>query len=349
MTKTNTPLSTRAEEEKIYDKNEVRPFLLKPVCKDYLWGGDKLSKEYGKDAQMNPIAESWECSTHPDGISKVDSGLYKGMLLTELIAKYPEILGTHPIKVNGMADLPILVKLIDAGQNASIQVHPDDQYAYIHENGQKGKTEMWYILEAEPGARLMYGFYQDMEKETIRRALKEDDIERYVRKVRVKKDDVFFIEPGQVHAIGEGVLLAEIQQNSNITYRLYDYKRKDKDGSLRQLHVDKALDVAGLKGGEEPRQPMRVLRYQPGGATELLCRCKYFQAERVLINAENNKHICVLDVGNESFQILLCLAGKGTICKDEVLDIAKGNCIFIPAGSGRIHLSGNMQLLKIKC
>ncbi len=349
MTKTSTLPSTSGEYGKVNKEMLLQPFLLKPACKDYLWGGDKLEKDYGKDYGVYPLAETWECSTHPDGISMVDSGLFKGMPLDKLILEYPEILGTHPVKVTGTQDLPILVKMIDAGQNASIQVHPDDIYANLHENGEKGKAEMWYILDAKPEARLMYGFYQDMDKETARRAVETENIERYVRKVKVKKDDVFYIEPGRVHAIGEGVLLAEVQQNSNVTYRLYDYKRRDKNGNFRELHVEKALEVINYKGGEEPRQPMRVLRYQPGCATELLCRCKYFQTERMLINTSDEGCTCVLDIGTESFQILLCLEGGGNLFRDERLEVSKGKCVFVPAGCGSVQISGKMQLLKIKC
>ena len=349
MIKTSTLPNTRGEEGQINRDMQVQPFLLKPACKDYLWGGDKLQRDFGKDYGVYPLAETWECSAHPEGISIVDSGRWKGMSLDKLLAKHPEILGTHPIKVNGVQDLPILVKFIDAGQNASIQVHPDDAYANLYEDGEKGKAEMWYILDAKPDARLMYGFYQDMDKETVRQAAETGTVEKYVRKVKAKKDDVFYIEPGRVHAIGEGILLAEVQQNSNITYRLYDYERKDKNGRKRDLHVDKALDVLNYRGGDEPRQPMRVLRYQPGCATELLCRCKYFQTERMLINTKDGSQVCVLEVSEESFQILLCLEGEGTLWKDEVLDVVKGNCIFIPAGCGKINIAGEVQLLKIKC
>lgn len=330
-------------------KNSIQPFLLRPVCKDYLWGGSRLAKEYGKDYGVSPLAETWECSVHPDGISVVGSGAREGMPLDALIESAPEILGTHPIKVNGKKQFPILVKFIDAGRDASVQVHPDDAYARLHENGENGKAEMWYVLDAKEDARLTYGFYRDMDRETVQSALADGSIGKYLRKVNVKKDDVFYIEPGCVHAIGAGTLIAEIQQNSNVTYRLYDYGRCEKNGKKRELHVDKALAVANLKASGTPRQPMRILKYQPGCATELLCRCKYFQVERVLVNVNEVTKAVHMEVNEESFIVLMCLEGQGTLKGLEELAFQKGDCIFVPAGAGSLELQGKHQLLKIRC
>lgn len=329
--------------------SSVAPFLLTPAGKDYLWGGDRLIKEFGKELGLYPLAESWECSAHRDGVSVVATGEFAGMPLDILLSKYPELLGSHPRKTSGEGQLPILIKLIDAGESASIQVHPDDAYAAEHENGANGKSEMWYVLDAVEDAELIYGFYQDVKKETVEAGIKDGTIEKYLRKVKVKKDDVFYIEPGCVHAIGKGVLIAEIQQNSNITYRLYDYNRRDKDGNLRELHVDKALDVADLKAAKEPRQPMRMLKYKPGFASELLCRCKYFQVERILIHSGTENNAAILSVDKESFAVLLCLEGQGVIEGCQILDFKKGSCIFIPAGCENVKITGKVQLLKIRC
>lgn len=326
-------------------KNE--PFLLKAVGKDYLWGGTRLEKEFGKKLGKPVLAETWECSTHPDGVSLIASGEYAGRLLSEVLKEHPEMLGSHPAKIGKEGELPILVKLIDAGEDASIQVHPDDTYAMCNENGANGKAEMWYVLDAEEESRLIYGFYQDMEKETLQKGIADGSIEKYLRKVKVKKDDVFFIAPGCVHAIGAGILMAEIQQNSNVTYRLYDYNRKDSSGKTRELHVQKALEVADLQAGKSPRQPMRIMKYQPGCAMELLCRCKYFQVERLLLNTvEDQKAEVVAD--ENSFVVLLCLNGGGILRGNEELSFTKGDCVFVPAGFGNIALTGNAQLLKIR-
>lgn len=349
MIKRNTTLTSKENFDEVNIESVLQPFLLKPACKDYLWGGERLEKEYGKDYGISPLAETWECSVHPDGVSIIDSGELKGMPLDAAIKKYPSMLGTHPKAICGEGELPVLIKLIDAGQAASVQVHPDDEYARMHENGENGKTEMWYILDAAKDARLVYGFQQHMDRETIRKAVNEDCIEKYLQKVPVQKNDVFYIAPGQVHAIGEGILLAEIQQNSNVTYRLYDYNRKDQSGNLRKLHLDKALEVTKLQRSEEPHQPMRVLKYQPGCATELLCRCKYFQVERMLVNVYGTECIEYTSAGKESFTILLCIEGEGELQHTERMNIKKGNCIFIPANCDGIMLKGKMQLLKIRC
>ncbi len=232
-----------------------RPFLLKPAGKDYLWGGHRLKDDFSKEIDMEPLAETWECSTHPDGPSIVASGAHKGMFLTEVLKEHPEYMGTHP-KTDG--GLPILIKFIDAKQDLSVQVHPDDEYARKYEHGSLGKTEMWYVLDATKNARLVYGFYHDISKEKLKKSLEEGTVERYLQKVKVKKDDLFYIEAGTVHAIGAGILIAEIQECSNITYRMYDYNRMDKDGKPRTLHIERALEVANRIGTQTPRQPMRA-------------------------------------------------------------------------------------------
>ena len=324
-----------------------RPFLLKPAGKDYLWGGHRLKDDFSKEIDMEPLAETWECSTHPDGPSIVASGAHKGMLLTEVLKEHPEYMGTHP-KTDG--GLPILIKFIDAKQDLSVQVHPNDEYAKKYEHGSLGKTEMWYVLEARKDARLVYGFYHDISKEKLKKSLEEGTVERYLQKVKVKKDDLFYIEAGTVHAIGAGILIAEIQECSNITYRMYDYNRMDKDGKPRTLHIERALEVANRIGTQTPRQPMRVLRYQKGCASELLCRCKYFQVERQLINTEKCREMADFQTDGNSFQVLLCVNGCGTLFGEgEMIHFFKGDCIFVPADSMPLKLHGRAQMLKVRC
>jgi len=326
----------------------TKPFLLSPAGKDYLWGGNRLNDAFSKNIDMSPLAETWECSTHPDGPSVVASGAEKGRLLSDILKEHPEYLGSHP---RPRGELPILIKFIDAKQNLSVQVHPSDEYAAEHENGQLGKTEMWYVLDAVKGASLVYGFYHDVDKEIIRAGIKDGTIDKYLQKVAVNKDDVFLIESGTVHAIGAGVLIAEIQENSNLTYRMYDYDRVDKSGKKRVLHIEKALDVANLKGSSEPVQPMRVLRFYKGYATELLCRCKYFQVERMLLNTEVCREMAEFQTGSNSFQVLLCISGCGVLFwgNGGMLNFHKGDCIFIPADSVRFRLHGKAQMLKVNC
>lgn len=325
---------------------KTEPFLLRPAGKDYLWGGTRLKDDFSKDLPMNPLAETWECSTHPDGPSIIASGKYKGQFLADVIKKHPEYLGTHP---KGKAGLPILVKLIDARKDLSVQVHPNDEYAMKYENGSLGKTEMWYVVDAAKDASLIYGFHHDMDRAVLKKSLEEGSVQKYLQKIRIHKDDVFFIEAGTVHAIGKGALIAEIQESSNLTYRLFDYNRVDRKGRRRELHIRKALDVINLKGSQEPRQPMRVLRYRKGTASELLCRCRYFQTERMLVNTECYREMADYQTGKNSFQVLLCIGGCGTLTGRESIHFIKGDCIFIPANSIPLKIHGKAEFLKIEC
>lgn len=323
------------------------PFLLTPAGKDYIWGGTRLKNEFAKNLCFSSLAETWECSTHPEGPSKVASGPYNGQTLQNVLIQRPDFVGTHPQVVNGQ--LPILVKLIDAQQDLSIQVHPSDQYARVHENGQLGKTEMWYILHAEPGSKLVYGFARDMTKELVLKTLDDKTFPKYLQYIPVRTNDVFYIEPGTVHAIGKGIVLAEVQENSNITYRLYDYDRVDKNGQTRALHRQKALEVANLKASKEQLQPMRVLNYQPGCAKELIGRCKYFLVERILVNCPAKRPFSY-QTGQNSFRVLLCTQGAGYLgWENGKLSFKKGDCLFVPASSILLDMVGNAQFLQVSC
>ncbi len=321
--------------------------MLRPVGKDYLWGGNRLNDDFSKGIDKSPLAETWECSTHPSGISVVSSGEYAGKMLNEVLRENPGMMGRH---ANEKGELPILIKLIDAGKDLSIQVHPDDKYAAVHENGALGKTEMWYVLDAAPGAEIIYGFQKDTSKEEVMKALKDGKLEALLRRVPIAKNRVFYVSPGTIHGISHGALLAEVQESSDITYRLYDYERIDKNGKKRPLHIEKALEVMNYKSTESPKQPIRVLKYTRGCATEILNRCKYFQTERVLINTERIREYMEFSELAETFQVLLCTDGCGVMhAGDTVLDIFKGDCIFVPAGDEVIRLHGMAQFLKVRC
>ena len=324
------------------------PFLLKPVGKDYIWGGERLKTEFGKELPHTPLAETWECSTHPDGISLVASGEYEGWTLSELLKLHPQLLGTHP---GESGELPILIKFMDAKKDLSIQVHPDDLYARENENGQLGKTEIWYVMDASKDAQVVYGFNQDMNTEMVSKALEDNTIMKYLQKVPAHKNDIFYIESGTVHAICAGSLIAEIQENSNLSYRLYDYDRIDKNGKPRELHIDKALEVMNFNSSPVPKQPMRVLKYQRGAASELIYRCKYFQVERYLLNTERSRELVGFRTMSNSFKVLLCIDGCGVIFHEDgtALNFFKGDCVFVPANSVDLKMHGKAQLLVVGC
>ena len=321
----------------------LEPMLLKPCGKDYLWGGNRLKSEYSKQIDLTPLAETWECSVHPDGPSTVASGSYKGQLLVDVLKEHPEYLGTKGIK---HGTLPILIKFIDAEKDLSVQVHPDDEYARIHEND-NGKTEMWYVLDAKPGASLVSGFRHDITPKRLKEAVEKGDLMRYLNKTPVHKGDVFFIPPGTIHAIGAGILVAEIQESSNVTYRVYDYNRVDKNGKKRELHFDKAVKVLNLKAGDAIRQAPRKVDYTWGCSRETLCRCSYFETVRIVCSMG-----CAFSVMENSFQVVLCTDGEGGLTTDQMarpLRFKKGDCIFIPANTGRCHIIGKADLIKVRC
>ena len=319
----------------------MSPILLAPSGKDYLWGGNRLKTEYGKDIELTPLAETWECSVHPNGPCYAISGEYRGMSLAEIIQMHPEYVGHKNNQI------PVLIKFIDAAKDLSVQVHPSDEYAREHENGQNGKTEMWYVLEAKEGAKLVWGFEHKVTKEILEKDITDGTLQNDLHYVPVHKGDVFLIESGTVHAIGEGILLAEIQENSDLTYRLYDYNRKDKNGNFRELHFDKAVQVLNMNPIGDTSQKPRYVRYFYGCSRETLCRCKYFETEKIQVTKGFS-----FSVMKNSFQVLLCTNGEGGLETDgsnRPLRFQKGSCIFLPAGLGRCHVIGECDLLKIRC
>lgn len=321
------------------------PFLLKPVGKDYIWGGNRLKTEYNKDIDLEPLAETWECSIHPDGTSIVASGEFNGITLDKVIKENPKMIGTHAQK---FGQFPILIKFIDAKKNLSVQVHPSDEYAKKYENNSLGKTEMWYVLDATDNAELIYGFNKDLSKEELKKILLEGKILEYLQKVKIKKGDVFFIPSGQVHAIGAGTVIAEIQKNSNLTYRLYDYDRVDKNGNKRELHIDKAIDVVNLSNSKTSKQKSKELKLKNGYASELLCKCKYFKVKKLLLNTENCSKMVSYKTNRLSFHVLLCIDGYGLLYyNDKTLKFNKGDCIFIPANSTKIKFHGKASMLDV--
>lgn len=314
-----------------------------PTGKDYLWGGTRLREEYGKEINLTPLAESWECSVHPDGPSYVANGSFKGKTLAEVLKETPKYLGT---KVEN-GELPVLVKFIDAKKDLSVQVHPNDEYAQKHEHD-NGKTEMWHVIDAEEGACLIYGFQHAVTEEILRKSLEAGTLSKHLQKVPVHKGDTYFVPAGTVHGIGKGILVAEIQESSNVTYRVYDYDRVDKNGKKRELHFSKAVQVMDMSVASDVKQKPRIVKYYPGCSRELLCRCKYFETERIQVTKGFS-----FSVMNSSFQILMCLEGYGQVetmdAEQKPMRFCKGETLFLPAGLGKCLMVGEAELLKIRC
>ena len=299
-------------------------YLLTPACKDYLWGGQRLRTDFGVQSELNPLSEAWVLSCHPDGPSVLANGPEAGLTLQAYLDKAGKAaLGTA---CKGFENFPILIKLIDAKKDLSIQVHPSDEYALANE-GQYGKTEMWVVLDAEPGASLYYGFDHEVSREEFARRVGDGTLTEVLHKVPVKAGDVFFIPSGTLHAIGAGVVIAEIQQNSNVTYRVFDYGRLGADGKPRQLHVEKALAVTDCR-------PAPALDFG-----EHLGSCRYFTTD-----GHDGAFQGTCD--STSFQALLVTDGAGTLtCGGETQEIKKGQCFFLPAGSGDYRVDGACRTL----
>ena len=299
-------------------------YRLTPATKDNLWGGNKL-RAYGKNADSDIIAESWELSFTKGGEAKIEDGR------TTVEAFPRETWGTNAAK---FPFFPTLTKFIDAREKLSVQVHPSDEYALKNE-GQYGKTEMWYVVEADEGAGLYMGLERKADADEFLSAVKDGSVENLLSFKTVKAGDVFFIPSGTIHAIGAGVVIFEIQQNSTLTYRLYDYMRRDKDGNLRELHVEKAMLVSDLDVYKEaPRVE---------NSPEIIGKCEYFETAKYKLNFTN----LPLFVGAESFLSVTCVGGEGTIDGEK---IAKGDSFFIPAGAGDILIAGgeNLEILTVK-
>lgn len=310
-----------------------------PSYKDALWGGTRLKEIYKKQSDLETIAETWELSAHPAGQSIIAEGSHRGMLLSDYLkTACGKELGW---KCKARDEFPILIKFIDANKDLSIQVHPDDEYAMEHEN-QYGKNEMWYILEAEKEAKIYCGFKKDTNRKEVETALKNRTIENLLNKVPVKKGDVFFIEAGTVHGILSGVMICEIQQSSDCTYRLYDYERRDKFGNKRELHIEKALDVLNYKQ-YSPQKLSAETEKIPGGTKRILGRCKYFESVSYKIEGKMK-----FSLKKSSFVSLICISGSGEIqFKNEEREIKfqAGESILIPDGRKEFEIRGNCEVV----
>lgn len=305
------------------------PIKLTAALKDNIWGGTRLITDFGKVTSSDIIAESWELSTHPDGESTVSGGKFNGLKLSEYIKANggDECLGVNAAKFDFF---PLLIKFIDARDNLSIQVHPNDEYA-MRVEGEYGKTEVWYVMDCTENSYLYYGLNRKISKEEFAERIKNNTLLEVLNKVPVHKGDVFFIPSGTVHAICGGILICEVQQNSNTTYRVYDYDRRGADGKPRELHIDKAIEISDL--------------FPPAAVEELpentIACCKYFTAKKIDCSSE-----CEIDTDISCFRSLVILNGNGSLSLNgNKLDFKKGESIFIPAQNGKIEFRGKFEAI----
>jgi len=313
------------------------PLKFHPVMKNNIWGGRALER-YGYRLPEGPIGEAWMIGDHANGTTVVANGELAGMGLDELRKKFgASLLGTKgAASKNGR--FPLLLKLLDCNDDLSVQVHPNDEYEGLPE-GELGKTEMWYILDAKPGAKIVYGLQPGVTRTKLEQAIAEGRIMDCLQQVEVQAGDSFFIPAGTVHALGAGVLVAEVQQNSDTVYRLYDYNRPGLDGKPRELHIEHSLNVIRYESSGATR--MKTDRVKPGEWLTL-ANCPYFIVEKGIVEGDWN-----LSTTDESFVMLTVCDGKGSIgWGEEKLPLQAGDCLLLPAGLHAYTLSGQMTVLR---
>ncbi|TMM56024.1 mannose-6-phosphate isomerase [Maribacter algarum] len=316
------------------------PFKFKPILKERLWGGTKLKDKLGKPIENDITGESWELSTVKGDVSVVANGELSGTSLQELINRNPEsVLGKSVVERFG-TDFPILIKFIDAKKDLSIQLHPNDELAKKRHDS-FGKTEMWYIMDADDEASLIVGFNKDVTKEEYAQSLENDSLLDLLNYESVKEGDTFFINTGKIHAIGAGVLLAEIQQTSDVTYRVFDFNRRDKNGNLRELHTEQALDAIDY----EKKDDFKVGYPKEMNTVNKMVDCPYFKTNFIELSEELELNITERD----SFTIFMCVGGSVEVQNDHgSARIQKGETVLVSANSSRIHLkTSEVKLLEV--
>lgn len=315
----------------------IYPLKTAPIFKQYLWGGNNLETKLSKPIPDSFAAESWEISCHDDGLCTVSNGEFRGMTLKEVISCNPKaMIGDEKLDV-----FPLLVKFIDANDKLSVQVHPDNDFANKYENGQLGKSEMWYVLDAKPDAKLIYGLKQGATADKMQQAIENGTLEDILNYVPVTKGDYFYIPAGTIHAICEGLLIAEIQQSSNLTYRVYDYNRCDKDGNKRELHTEKAIKATNYNA-EAFKSIIPVINNYDGYCTTQLVDCEFFKVIKYVIDRQVS-----LTKPQNKFEMIICVEGKGKLIYNDVsYEINKGDSFFIPAAIAEYVIEGQCEILR---
>lgn len=316
---------------KSFTMDQLYPLKFKPILKERIWGGNKLSTELGKNGKCQRCGESWELSAVQGDVSIVANGFLKNNSLEEIIEVYMGDLVGDKIYEQFGNEFPLLIKFIDANDDLSIQVHPNDDLALERHNSY-GKTEMWYVMDSKPGAKLISGFTKAIRPQEYLEYLKSNKIEEILNKIAVQSGDCFFIPAGRVHAIGAGILLAEIQQTSDVTYRIYDYNRTDASGKQRELHTDLATGAINFEYIKDAKTSYQLEKNNP----VTLVQCPYFTTNRIDLDSSLERDYWSLD----SFVIYICCKGKFNITyhESEKIEVLKGETVLLPASLGEIKL-----------
>jgi mannose-6-phosphate isomerase len=316
------------------------PLKFSHVYKERIWGGDKLKSKYKRDIYADNIGESWEVACHKEGMSIIENGEYKGKSLQYIFDYYgEELMGSKYFECDRF---PLLVKLIDAKERLSLQVHPNDPYANLLERGEYGKSEMWYVLNAKPDAKLIIGLKDGVSRDDFLNGLMNNDIKPYLNEVPVKAGDVFFIPAGLLHAITEEVMVAEIQQSSDTVYRVFDWNRLGLNGKPRELHLEKALGSIDFQHRIDKRKLQGLHVQETNKETTYLIADEHFAIEKIKLSGYSYD-----STNKEKMMIILCLQGQLEITwNDETWNVEAGETILLPACMGEFELNGNSEFLK---
>ncbi len=313
------------------------PLILSPAYKDYLWGGDKIITMFNRGVKLNPCAESWEASSREEGRSMIENGAYKGAYLNDLIKNCPELFGGEQC-----SQFPLLIKLIDANKHLSIQVHPNEDKAHLYQG--ESKSEMWYVIDAEPQSKIYLGLNENISKQSLQEAIREGSLEELMRAIEVKKGQIYYIPAGMLHAIGKGCLIYEVQQNSNTTYRLYDWGRKDKEGVARPLHIEEALDVM-LENQIYEQSPKEIrLEKNESFDYQQLLNCSFFSFNKLILHSKFKP------AAHKLFRVYFVLEGK--VClhsKSQKYELSTGQSFLVPAKHSNLDfasIGGSAVLLE---
>lgn len=310
----------------------MQPLFLKPIFQERIWGGDSLEKEFGYTIPSHTTGECWAISAHPNGPCVIENGPHEGKTLAEVWEKNPELFGNPKEEI-----FPLLTKILDAKADLSVQVHPDDAYANVNENGELGKTECWYVLSCEEGAELIFG-HNAKSREELTSMIANGEWNQLLRKVKVKPGDFFFVPSGTIHGVGAGIMILETQQSSDTTYRVYDYDRRDDSGNLRELHIEKSIDVTTAPH-VDPENSLKETKHGNAVMTTFI-ESEFFTVHKWNIDGNTSFNF------NEKYLLVSVLDGNGQLTQNgSVYPFTKGSHFVIPVGFGNFQMDGTCELM----
>lgn len=310
----------------------MEPLFLKPVFKERIWGGTALQKEFGYEIPTEHTGECWAISAHPNGPSMIENGPHKGMTLDSLWKEHPELFGNPDGEV-----FPLLTKILDANMDLSVQVHPDDAYAMVNENGELGKTECWYIIDCKEDADMIFG-HNARSKEELVEQMNEGNWSDLLRRVKIKPGDFFYVPSGTIHALCEGTLVLETQQSSDTTYRVYDYDRRDAEGNLRDLHLEKAIEVTTVPHRDAVSTP--VIQESGNARITTFVESDFFSVYKWEVRGKSIFSI------RDHYLLVSVINGEGTLSHTGTqYELKKGTHFIIPVGFGEFQIDGDCELI----